>query len=899
MFKSSLIKQRGRGSLKRGLSSKKKPKGNSSIPIITIIEAEFIINLLVREICSRGWLVGLIEANIYIYKIFSPAKTKEQFDEVGYLVDCILRGDKREYEEELKFQDLHNIALGIRWTLENCNVPLVPYQNYKDFVSNEQDWQYDPKKGSFNQFIASLFKSNQQILLSIFDLFSQLIIISPSNHNNKMFVTMKLIKSVSMCIMKDEVNNNNNNAGDTNNNDVLLGSSSPPLSPFETAYKKWLKTSNNLLHLFLAYLREISVSQNETNLDPKLSFLLDNYVENRKKCLLNPNTEYYSLVDTSNKQDLGSILVKKSSKEVLPDNHQVNTGLSNLLSSIAGPSTFNALKRRTSLMVGEKSIEQKWSDLQNEGIDLLSEPALKLFFVFDERDESPTLSSNSSLNFHLKRKNFNNNSNPNIRHSNFKQSFLWEEFKNIGFKDPDDNVLSIGSTLGTSISESLSDNNNNYLSYSSSFSIANNGNNNDKRDLKFLCIRIKRNKRNRRSKNNSDSKEFQEAVEGEDDYLVIEAIDEISPFVWIENLQNQIEKMSEWVILETKVGIEFNEPDWILLNDKQKFLTELEERSTNRHKLNQGEKIGNNDGNVGSIRMSILNGLNLPWTKLLLTNRLSKFNSSNQNLTNDNGNNNNKKLLPDKNVEKDTVYPQHRTHSPPLHHKYGYSKLPQRNYDNIEEVGDAEAGASVGVGIGTTSTATPATTTKNTKIVTEGENESSGIVEISNEDDESPIDYEYQPSATEAPKSAATDSPSLPPSSSASSIAIDNYYYQYEDDNDLQYNAISSSSSTSTTAKKIRQQNYQQPPYGYYYPSPPTLPPPHLASSVRNSIRSSNSSKSGSIGSGGYVAQSRMVRPQLLPRPKNHQTFYKGYDQTYMPTNNPTPMSAKMFINPI
>ncbi|CAH1760842.1 9998_t:CDS:10 [Entrophospora sp. SA101] len=770
MFKSSLIKQRGRGSLKRGLSSKKKPKGNSSIPIITIIEAEFIINLLVREICSRG----LIEANIYIYKIFSPAKTKEQFDEVGYLVDCILRGDKREYEEELKFQDLHNIALGIRWTLENCNVPLVPYQNYKDFVSNEQD----------------------------------------------------------------EVNNNNNNAGDTNNNDVLLGSSSPPLSPFETAYKKWLKTSNNLLHLFLAYLREISVSQNETNLDPKLSFLLDNYVENRKKCLLNPNTEYYSLVDTSNKQDLGSILVKKSSKEVLPDNHQVNTGLSNLLSSIAGPSTFNALKRRTSLMVGEKSIEQKWSDLQNEGIDLLSEPALKLFFVFDERDD-----------------------NPNIRHSNFKQSFLWEEFKNIGFKDPDDNVLSIGSTLGTSISESLSDNNNNYLSYSSSFSIANNGNNNDKRDLKFLCIRIKRNKRNRRSKNNSDSKEFQEAVEGEDDYLVIEAIDEISPFVWIENLQNQIEKMSEWVILETKVGIEFNEPDWILLNDKQKFLTELEERSTNRHKLNQGEKIGNNDGNVGSIRMSILNGLNLPWTKLLLTNRLTIEEIENYH-----------------NQYNQYQYPQHRTHSPPLHHKYGYSKLPQRNYDNIEEVGDAEAGAS---------------------IVTEGENESSGIVEISNEDDESPIDYEYQPSATEAPKSAATDSPSLPPSSSASSIAIDNYYYQYEDDNDLQYNAISSSSSTSTTAKKIRQQNYQQPPYGYYYPSPPTLPPPHLASSVRNSIRSSNSSKSGSIGSGGYVAQSRMVRPQLLPRPKNHQTFYKGYDQTYMPTNNPTPMSAKMFINPI
>nr|CAG8441192.1 13337_t:CDS:2 [Entrophospora candida] len=826
MFKSSLIKQRGRGSLKRGLSSKKKPKGNSSIPIITIIEAEFIINLLVREIYSRG----LTEANIYIYKIFSPAKTNEQFDEVGYLVDCILRGDKREYEEELKFQDLHNIALGIRWTLENCNVPLVPYQNYKDFVSNEQDWQYDPKKGSFNQFIASLFKSNQQILLSIFDLFSQLIIISPSNHNNKMFVTMKLIKSVSMCIIKDEVNNNNNNAGDTNNNDVLLGSSSPPLSPFETAYKKWLKTSNNLLHLFLAYLREISVSSNETNLDPKLSFLLDNYVENRRKCLLNPNTEYYSLVDTSNKQDLGSILVKKSSKEALPDNYQVNNSISNLLSSIAGPSvsrkpstikfsepiakinnnnidnqqlnqqqlssspyarnnhssnnnskislveTFNALKRRTSLMVGEKSIEQKWSDLQNEGIDLLSEPALKLFFVFDERDESPTLSSNSSLNL--------------------------SQFKNIGFKDPDDNVLSIGSTLGTSISESLSDNNNNDLSYSSSFSIANNNNNNDKRDLKFLCIRIKRNKRNRRSKNNSDSKEFQEAVEEEDDYLIIEAIDEISPFVWIENSQNQIEKMSEWVILETKGGIEFNEPDWILLNDKQKFLTELEERSTNQLGIIIEEKEDSED--------------------------LQKDDD-------------------DDNNDKDDF-----------------------NYDNIEEVGDAEAGAS---------------------IVT-GENESSGIVETLNEDDESPIDYEYQPSATEAPKSAATDSPSLPPSSSASSIAIDNYYYQYEDDNDLQYNAISSSSSTSTTAKKIRQQNYQQPPYGYYYPSPPTLPPPHLASSVRNSIRSSNSSKSGSIGSGGYVAQSRMVQPQLLPRPKNHQTFYKGYNQTYMPTNNPTPMSV-------
>ncbi|POG69119.1 hypothetical protein GLOIN_2v1629958, partial [Rhizophagus irregularis DAOM 181602=DAOM 197198] len=52
---------------------------------------------------------------------------------------------------------------------------------------------------------------------------------------------------------------------------------------FQSAYQEWLKFSNALIHLFLAYLRERACS---TQLPERLHLLLRDYVDCRKKCLM-------------------------------------------------------------------------------------------------------------------------------------------------------------------------------------------------------------------------------------------------------------------------------------------------------------------------------------------------------------------------------------------------------------------------------------------------------------------------------------------------------------------------------------------------------------------------------------------------------------------------------------
>ncbi|CAJ0843646.1 6569_t:CDS:2 [Entrophospora sp. SA101] len=114
---------------------------------------------------------------------------------------------------------------------------------------------FDPDKGSFKQFLCYLPKQNRDILVELFDICAQ---VTAESHINNMPVE-RLVKTLALCI---------------------LGDKDKPLEGFEGAYNEWTKCSQACLHLFLAYLREKAVS---TELNPRLTILIDNYVEDRKK----------------------------------------------------------------------------------------------------------------------------------------------------------------------------------------------------------------------------------------------------------------------------------------------------------------------------------------------------------------------------------------------------------------------------------------------------------------------------------------------------------------------------------------------------------------------------------------------------------------------------------------
>jgi hypothetical protein len=59
-------------------------------------------------------------------------------DDVRFLINCLLRDNRVEFEEELKCQNVNNIVIGIRMALRNCTSTIVPYEYYEDFVKHER-----------------------------------------------------------------------------------------------------------------------------------------------------------------------------------------------------------------------------------------------------------------------------------------------------------------------------------------------------------------------------------------------------------------------------------------------------------------------------------------------------------------------------------------------------------------------------------------------------------------------------------------------------------------------------------------------------------------------------------------------------------------------------------------
>ncbi|CAG8721635.1 18731_t:CDS:2, partial [Acaulospora morrowiae] len=246
-----------KSSKSRGLRkrwSDRKRKNQSIDRMISLGEAYFIIHSCVDEIVSRG----LTEPDI-----FHPLKTSDGgISEVKYLINCLLQDNKVEFDDELKCQDIRNIAALVRWTLRNCTERLITVGNYEEFVRIEQESKYDTQKEIFTRFLKTLSRQSQDILLDLFNLFSQILL---QSQINKMSVH-RLIKSLCFYIIDycDGKNGSGEHAFAAEKQDVKRAKKRDnghdddenDHQNFIKTYYGWLKSSDACIHLFLAYLRE-------------------------------------------------------------------------------------------------------------------------------------------------------------------------------------------------------------------------------------------------------------------------------------------------------------------------------------------------------------------------------------------------------------------------------------------------------------------------------------------------------------------------------------------------------------------------------------------------------------------------------------------------------------------
>ncbi|CAG8435543.1 uncharacterized protein OCT59_010503 [Rhizophagus irregularis] len=360
---------------KRSIKKKQKRDVEQSI---TIGETYLIVHLYVNELVKRG----LTDPNIFGP---GPVQTDNENDEVRFLINCLLRDNRVEFEEELKYQSINNIIIGIRMALRNCTSIIISYENYEDFVKHEIEWQYDPKIGSFNQFLSYLPYKNQGILVELFDFFAMTMEVSHINHVHP----RRILKSMSLHLFNESLSKSYEN--------------------FHLAYQDWLKYSNALTHLFLAYMRERSYS---TNLPDRLNILLKDYVECREKCIRNSVTNEYGneiifkehILPDITMENLDDAIISMEQFDINPiqRSSMLKRNVKKIQKKISRrfrnsfyptfPEKF-ILKRKENIKPSSfpnitkiddpETVEIKWDELQSRGLYILSEEALKLLFIYD------------------------------------------------------------------------------------------------------------------------------------------------------------------------------------------------------------------------------------------------------------------------------------------------------------------------------------------------------------------------------------------------------------------------------------------------------------------------------------------------------------------------------------
>ncbi|CAG8500738.1 15689_t:CDS:2 [Acaulospora colombiana] len=352
--------------------------------MVTMEGVHLIVKKCADEIRERG---------LCVVDIFKPIRIGENEDEVRELVNFLLEKSQSECKDELRKHDIHDIGNEL---VKHTTPPSLHRCNAK------------PTLGKFSVVT--------EILCEVFSICAD---VTAESHINKMSA-QRLVKSFALCLM------GNHEQGGKN---------------FDSAYTEWTKCSNACLHLFLAYLRERSVSE---SLNPRLTMLLDNYVEYRKKSIASTYFEH-PLPDTTI-EDLNSIPKPRSRKQssvtfTQTEINEKKTLISELPSSsrpvsilkvtrqvpVASarretrrfttllPEMIGGLKRKTIIRTSivmtldeKRNAEQMWEAFQSNGVGAMSDDYLKLYFAIEERDRKSTYTGNPDnlLWTHFSRKGF-------------------------------------------------------------------------------------------------------------------------------------------------------------------------------------------------------------------------------------------------------------------------------------------------------------------------------------------------------------------------------------------------------------------------------------------------------------------------------------------------------------
>ncbi|CAJ0833543.1 13934_t:CDS:2 [Entrophospora sp. SA101] len=579
---------------------------------VSIEGTALIVERCVNQISLRG---------LYTVDIFRPTRIGEGGDETKYLLHCLLHGNQTEFEDEIQTQSIHNVVAAMKWTLRHCSVTIVPYYYYEEFTIHEQESNYEittttntnnNKSSSCCLFTKSFLKNlprlNQEIVVQLFDICAKVTIESETNKMS----AHKIVKSLALSLLGDQKR--------------IFGS-------FDEAYTEWTKCSNACLHLFLAYLREKSL---ECELHPKLSILLENYVENRKK-----SVSTLRFVDNNNisgsdgDNDENNKIINKQSS---PTASGRKKSVVHFAKDYRPIKVMDNLKRRTIVRPSElmskdeqRTAEQMWEEFQSHGIAAISDEFLKIFFSLDERainnlhnynhsnnidifktpieknwwdfsrkgfksfyleppvpksPTSPTSSTSSSNNQNvdnvdknIKKKKSNNLSLPRPK------TVAWEDFSEKGFGDPLDNMLEVltissptlkSPTIMTNSDTLIADDDNDIRGIEKSY----NGKFNNKKSLlpKFRALK----KRSSYSKSISKIDELEKVVEEEEDWEDWYIIDAEEDFPVTTHLAiESIDEIFPYVWIEAiddeaKDGEENRWGEWIFVEPKKGLVQECE-----------------------------------------------------------------------------------------------------------------------------------------------------------------------------------------------------------------------------------------------------------------------------------------------------------------------------------
>ncbi|CAG8587509.1 1430_t:CDS:2 [Paraglomus brasilianum] len=606
---------RSRGSLKRSFSnSLQRENSKSSRNEFTMEKLSIeMTHLIVKRCSDEIRLRGLHEVDI-----FKPQNIGDSTEEATYLINFLLRDNRIDYETELASADIHNVVSTLKWALRHCEEIIVPYQYYEEFVKFDQEYDFDPNKGSFTQFLQYIPLPNRNVLVEVFQLCAD---VTANSDINKMSA-QKIVKCLALCIIRDD---------------------KQAFASFDDAYKEYTSSANACLHLFLAYLRESSL---EKELPPRLTMLLDNYDDIRKVSTapIFVSTEddfkaYQQTVASSSNERRASMLrVTRSVPRHTPGEQRKS--VYDLL-----PQMMNNIKRETivsssSMMTMEqrRTADHIWEEVQRDGFATLSDNFKTRFALKDEygtliAEQQDALQGDSDVLQEL----FQNNNGNNIFNVQITKTFaeeaededeaswtplkratlepnafrpktlVWDEFKQNGFRNSFDNIsqdLSLSETLLTpSLSDSCADfldedkiKSKKQLRKQRRRSTTNiDSSDSDKDPSKGVATLRRRRPQPKNAKRTSSfvsrdvihDKDILERLQLEEwclldpqkeitTHLAIETIDDIFPYIWMEITTESTDGYwGDWVFIEPRKDLNY-ECEWILIEEKEQVFAARE-----------------------------------------------------------------------------------------------------------------------------------------------------------------------------------------------------------------------------------------------------------------------------------------------------------------------------------